>query len=233
LRQIVQTLGRMVPVRGLRRGVRQAILHRPGFADAMWILEVVAAKLGGDFPEAVAFWRSGVEVPRPEPSQPAHAEAAGEDLGEEAGPTGRRRRRRRRSRRRGKGAVAGPPQEPGRAQPAEVARPERAPAQVPKPERAPAERPAKREDLPSPWDDNYFFAALPTAPKLEEEDGDTDRYGAAAVVRGLDTAAATVDEDDAETPPPGHAPARKRRRRRRPRGGKPPDGGTSAPAPSE
>ncbi len=58
-----------------------------------------------------------------------------------------------------------------------------------------AEAPApKRDDLPPVWDDRYFFAALPSVPKMEPEaDGrGSDRYGANAL-------AAKV-EDDPEEP---------------------------------
>jgi poly(A) polymerase len=224
-RQIVQTLGRMVPVRGLRKGVRQAILHRPAFADAIWILEGAGSRLGGDLAEAAAYWRSGHETGGAEPSaheHPEHEAEAGE-LHEEGDAATRKRRRRRRSRRRGKGApaAAGPAHETARPATHErVAR-----------ERGPGERPQKQEqqNLPSPWDDNYFFAALPTAPKLEAEDGDTDRYGAATVARGLE---APEPEEAADRPGPApspDAPARRRRRRRRSRRGRPADGGPAPP----
>jgi poly(A) polymerase len=220
-RQILHLLGRMVPVRGLRRGARQAALHRPAFADALWILEAVSAKLGGDFREAVAFWHTGAEVSPAEPARATHSEqeAGPEELAEEGAPGARRRRRRRRSRRRRKDAPAGPV--PESAAPPAIA--------APKPQRVHAERPASRTNLPSPWDDDYFFAALPTAPKLDDEAGDTDRYGAATVARGLEAPPAAAGVTEAPTASAAGAPGRKRRRRRRPRRGKPPGGGPDAP----
>jgi poly(A) polymerase len=220
-RQILQLLARMVPVQGIRRGARQTVLHRPAFADAMWILETVSAKLGGDFTEAVAFWRSGAE-----PARAAHPERQHEpeEPVEEGAPGARRRKRRRRSRRGRKETAEGPVTAPAEAPAAEGAKP---------PPRVPAERPASRTNLPSPWDDNYFFAALPTVPKLDEEADDTDRYGAATVARGIESPPAK--EDSAEAPAEASGPAgRKRRRRRRPRRPRPPGGGPDAPPiPSE
>jgi poly(A) polymerase len=221
-RQILQLLARMVPVQGIRRGARQTALHRPAFADAMWILEAVSAKLGGDFTEAVAFWRSGAEPTRG--AHPEH-EPEPEEAVEEGAPGARRRRRRRRSRRARK-------ETPERLAQAASGAP--AAEGVPPPPRVHAERPATRTDLPSPWDDDYFFAALPTAPKLDEEADDTDRYGAATVARGIEAPPTAADGAGAPTAPAAGAPARKRRRRRRPRRSKPPGGGPDAPpAPSE
>jgi hypothetical protein len=143
---------------------------------------------------------------------------------EEGAPGARRRKRRRRSRRGRKETAEGPVTAPAEAPAAEGAKP---------PPRVPAERPASRTNLPSPWDDNYFFAALPTVPKLDEEADDTDRYGAATVARGIESPPAK--EDSAEAPAEASGPAgRKRRRRRRPRRPRPPGGGPDAPPiPSE
>ena len=40
---------------------------------------------------------------------------------------------------------------------------------------------AKDDSMPPPWDDDYFFAALPTAPTDAQDDGQGDRYGASGV----------------------------------------------------
>jgi poly(A) polymerase len=196
-RQILQTLLRMVPHQGLKRGVKQAILRRTCFGDALWMLQEAGAALGGVAAEAASFWASGA----PDVAKPG-ARPAG-PLPEEAPPARpKRRRRRRRSRRdeeAGAGAAASPavPQEaPGHKTPSAAA----------------------ASKLPSPWSDDYFFAALPTVPPLDEEDGGRDRYGASDV-----TPPASPDESSAEVPEatPGAEepqPARRRRRRKRRRG---------------
>jgi poly(A) polymerase len=60
-------------------------------------------------------------------------------------------------------------------------------------------KPAKAPEKPPSWDDDYFFSALPTAPKIKGEEGKGDRYGAEAV--------APAEQDE--------KPRRKRRPRRR------------------
>ncbi len=238
-RQIVQALGRMVPVRGLRRGLRQAILHRPAFVDAMWILDVLGAALGADFAEAVAYWRGGAgaaatgeamsdETSSDEGMPDLESEEHG--LEEEVAPAARKRRRRRRSRQRRKDAPAGAKPEQAAPPPAERSRPARAHSERRDAAKPHAEPAAKPSNLPPPWDDDYFFAALPTAPKLDQEDGDTDRYGAATVTRGQETEPdAPRDEAAPGAPPADGPPARKRRRRRRSRRG-PASGERPAPA---
>ena len=70
-----------------------------------------------------------------------------------------------------------------------------------------------RADLPPPWDDNYFFAALPSVPNLDERDDPGDRYGAVAL------ASETVPQENGDGSPEeaggAAAPRRKRRSRRR------------------
>ena len=66
--------------------------------------------------------------------------------------------------------------------------------------------------MPPPWDDDYFFAALPSAPEILGDDTKGDRYGAGSVTET--TAESPSDEPAEDTP----RPKRKRRRRRR-RGG--------------
>jgi len=216
-RLLAQTLVRMVPKQMVRRAFRQSIVHRPSFTDALWFLDAIAGARGGDFAEAADFWRSGGEAPARRAPEPGEAQAATEES-----PGERRRRRRRRPRRRSGGAPAGAAEG--------ESRPPRPPAEPrPKPERRETrdrrggERPPVAPKLPAPWDDDYFFAALPSAPSLEAEEHDSDRYGASEV-------AAAIPRRDAEPASPkgageaGEAPRRRRRRsrRRRPKGGSTP-----------
>ena len=190
-RQVVATLERLVPLRDLRRGARAAILRRPQLKDAMSVLDVLAARYGGEYAAAHVAWSasSAALATAPEPAGapvPREASAPAQAAGEHERP-----RRRRRSRRRGGGA-------PGVA-------PEAAPS-TPKPA-------AARADLPPPWDDNYFFAALPSVPNLDERDDPGDRYGAVAL------ASETVPQENGDGGPEeaggAAAPRRKRRSRRR------------------
>jgi poly(A) polymerase len=63
----------------------------------------------------------------------------------------------------------------------------------------PAKPPDKAPEKPPAWDDDYFFSALPSAPKMKGEEGKGDRYGAEAVAPKKE----------------GEKPKRKRRPRRR------------------
>ena len=83
--------------------------------------------------------------------------------------------------------------------------------------------------LPPVWDDNYFFAALPTVPQLEGDEAGSDRYGARALAVATETAAETDETGGAPDSSAGTAgaPPRKRRRSRRGRGR---SGGNSDPA---
>jgi poly(A) polymerase len=81
---------------------------------------------------------------------------------------------------------------------------------------------AERDDLPPPWDDNYFFAALPNAPKTEVTEDHGTRYG--QVVSPdveADVEADAASEEAAPEDTPETKPRRKRRPRRRKRGPKP------------
>lgn len=200
-RQTLLTLQRMVPARPIRRVARQALLKRPAAEDALRILRVVAAARGGMWTEALDAWSAPEPAVERGPREPIPAPTVDEGEAAPGAPTGRRRRRRRRGRRGGTAPEG---------------------ATMPKPVAAPkpaAPRPASPK-LPPVWDDDYFFAALPTAPPSDPDDAAGDRYGAAVV----------VPEASAE-PEPGAAPGprRKRRRGRRGRGrGRGP--GTSAEA---
>lgn len=72
---------------------------------------------------------------------------------------------------------------------------------------------AKKGAMPPSWDDDYFFAALPSAPEIGADESKGDRYGAAAVAppdsSGDRPAVSKSGADRAARP------RRKRRRRRR------------------
>jgi len=75
----------------------------------------------------------------------------------------------------------------------------------------------KKANLPPKWDDDYFFAALPSAPEDRGGDAEGDRYGAAAVAPPGGTGdkpSAEAPETEAEAPPPRKRRPRRRRRRR-------------------
>jgi len=92
-RQVLATLFRMVPVGRPRRNTMRAILNRECLPDALWILRVLADRMGGEFETAYAFW----STERPEPQEATSDETA---------ETPRPRRRRRRSRSRSGEAAA-------------------------------------------------------------------------------------------------------------------------------
>jgi hypothetical protein len=139
----------MVPASRARRGARRALVRREATVDALWMLEVLAKRRGGELAASAALWHEGADA------EPAASPRVGEP---EPEGTGRRRRRRGGRRRRGAGArEAGAPVTA--SAPRESAEPRRP-------------KPAQR-DLPPVWDDRYFFAALPDAPPLEA-DGDPE-----------------------------------------------------------
>ena len=90
------------------------------------------------------------------------------------------------------------------------------------PSRKPPERPrgAKDEALPPVWDDDYFFAALPSVPQADGKETKGDRYGAASVASpSPPEAGQSADEPQGltpadDSPPPGRRRRRPRRRRR-------------------
>ncbi len=187
-RQILGTLTRMVPARRVRRGSKRVILRRECLPEALWLLNVLAQRLGREFEVARAFWTADAgprqrTVPlQPEAAAPPRTPAA--------------RRGRRRGRRRGTG------EKPALS---EALAPAGA-GGAPKP------------GMPPPWDDNYFFAALPSAPEIAgDEEAQGDRYGAAA----LGPAGTTADGAPASVVIGANAtatakPKRRRRRRRKP-----------------
>ncbi len=197
MRQTLSTLQRMVPVKPMRRGAKLALMRRPAFANALAMLDALAPVLGGEFAAARASWAEAATATVGTSPRPEADDAVSPAI---EGGRGKRRRGRRGGRGRRKDRVGDVAAAPTVAVPA----------------------PALK--LPPVWDDNYFFAALPSVPALEGGDDDdaSDRYAHGVVV---------VTE-----PPPGEKPSpagRKRRRGgRRHRKGGPiiPPSGSSSPA---
>jgi poly(A) polymerase len=178
-RQVLATLWRMVPARRVRRNTKRAILRRECLPDALWVLRLLADRLGEDFKAAHAYWTAGLE----DQPEARAAEAAGPR------PTRRGRRRSRRKPRTARAKAAG------------ETRPRRD---------APPDE-AKKGAMPPPWDDNYFFAALPSAPEIGGDDSKGDRYGADAV------APPTAPDDGKGAAKSEAGPAARPKRKRRPR----------------
>ncbi len=196
-RQILTSLLRMVPTSRVRRNTKRAILARECLPDALWILEATANLWGGDFAEAFEAWKSAAGEAPARTERAERTEQKERRSPREGG--GRRRRSRRGS---------------GRRKSSEADDQKR---------EAPERRAEPRDDLPPPWDDSYFFAALPSVPEMAGNEGKTDRYGAAALE--AETQASQGPDDD-ETPPDateteasaaesGEGKPRRRRRRRR------------------
>ncbi len=234
-RQVLSTLQRMVPMRAMRRAQRLTLMKRPAFTDALWMLEALSPVLLGEFAAAREAWSQQVAthgavepervVPFPLPPE--------DESGGRAAPEGERKRRRRRGRRGGAGRKRGPDVPAERPAGDAAAIPA---AAAPK---HPAKEPRARDPkLPPVWDDDYFFAALPSVPPIDTETDDTDRYGANLVVaqdaRGDSDPASPVTESPSD---PSHPAPRRRRRRggRRHRKAGPiiPPNGSPAPAGGE
>jgi poly(A) polymerase len=83
-----------------------------------------------------------------------------------------------------------------------------------------------KEEMPPPWDDGYFFAALPTVPEMDGEESDHDRHGGeppagAAPAEAAAAPRAETDsrsDPDKDASPPKPRKRRRRRRRSRPKG---------------
>jgi poly(A) polymerase len=233
-RQILTTLFRMVPAKRVRPNTRRSVVARDSFSDALWILDVASAQYGDAFVEARDFWRGANEAAGP--AQPRTREKDEGGSGDDAP----RRSRRRRSRRggagqRGRGEALGETE--GESQSAttesgsgasssgdDAGRGERTRGEG----RSGGGRRGRRSpdgptrpDMPPPWDDNYFFAALPSA----------DDAGAAAEqpVELAEPAEPREDQTE-ETDAIANDDARPRRRRRRRRRGRRSPDGTSEDA---
>lgn len=221
-RQAMAILQRMVPFKTTRRGFRLALARRPGFADALWMLETAAALHGGELRESLEGWTARATETAPPRAPRPHPAPEAEEVGEGPAPAGRRRRRRRRGK--GPGGEVRPDAEAAPAPAAQA--PARRGGGRPQPKPPEDAEPAKK--LPSKWSDDYFFAALPTVPKdLGLEEDGRDRYGARQVAAEAsrpdddETASAVGPDDSGEDPvaegatEAGAAPKRRRRRRRR------------------
>ena len=233
VRQMFVALQRMVPMGSPRRGFVASLVRRPAFDDALFVVQTLAASMGGELVAAAEFWQEAAQrrgtAPPPEAAEERGAEAVAEPAGEERPSRRRRRRRRARSGRQETAAERAEAPEGESRAPAAVEAPAR-----PRPERrgggrrrrggvgGGGQRPAVRPGLPPPWDDDYFFAALPTVPSLEETPEEVEPVEP----RDEQATAPSPDSDlDAaeEAPVAGPEPRRRRRRRggrrRRGRGG--------------
>ncbi len=226
VRQTLTSLQRMIPVRPMRRGAKAALMRRPAFPDAMEILDALAPLLGGEFANARAAWGETIAAHADGAAREAHdaRQVRSIDTITEGAPTGegrggKRRRGRRGGRGRRKDRPAAPPGE-ATAPPAisPPSSPTPVPAPVPKSSSA-ARRAAK---LPPVWDDNYFFAALPSVPTQGGDDHDSSRYDV-----GVVPVTPPVEADE-----PSPRPRRRRRggRRHRKAGPMIPPSGTSTPS---
>ncbi|MDX1388277.1 MAG: CCA tRNA nucleotidyltransferase [Acidobacteriota bacterium] len=94
-------------------------------------------------------------------------------------------------------------------------------------------KPPRKEHMPPPWDDGYFFAALPTVPELAGDDDAHDRYGAkpaAGDQRAKQARASTERTKEGPTTDDDEAPRPRKRRRRRRRSRSRREGGGSSGA---
>jgi len=208
-----------VPPKPMRRGAKLALMRRPAFADAMAMVEALAPVLGGEFATVKSAWAETIpahgDPHERETAEPVSAHASDDAAAPPDGGRGKRRRGRRGGRGRRKNRAVDTvmaPAAPGMTAPSPAA------LQAP-PAAVPATRGPK---LPPVWDDNYFFAALPSVPETadQDDDGDSGRYASGVVE--------VTDQPGDPKPSPN---GRKRRRGgRRHRGGGPiiPPAGSSS-----
>ena len=210
-RQLLITLQRLVSTKNMRGGARRSIQSRDCYPDVLWMLGVVAASYKGSFTAVLEEWSGREPVSSPQEST-------------EDRPS-RRRRRRRGGRGRGSDtdepaiAIESKAESKGDAK-ADAGRSGTSRRQ------AAAEKAKPVEGMPSPWDDSYFFAALPTLP----EDGEK-----APAAPGDGVSATPAAEQETQPAVEGDAPASapKRRRRRRRRRKKPGESETAKPETGE
>jgi poly(A) polymerase len=181
IRQALTTLARMVPLKSMRRGAKLALMRRPAFGDAMAMLDAVAPVLGGEFASARASWAESIagHGPTAVAASELGGPVEGEDVRDAALSTQGTREKRRRGRRGGRGRRKERTGEIGIP-----AAPTGMPTPSPAPSLTPAAAPATRgPKLPPVWDDNYFFAALPSVPAQvgSDDESDSGRYGGGVV----------------------------------------------------
>jgi hypothetical protein len=212
-RQVIATLERMVPVGTMHRNTRRSVLRRISLPHALTVLATLAEIHGKEYAEAEQYWRKATSGQRRRedgaPRTPARrtGDAAGSD------PKPRRRRRGSRggaSRRDGsRGEARGEARD-------EERKDERSAAKS----TAQRSRPKKDENLPPVWDDDYFFAALPSVPEGTGQSVEGDRYGArpnqdTPPAEETDGPREPAVEGRGETPRDDEVPKPKRRRRPR------------------
>jgi poly(A) polymerase len=222
-RQMLTTLRRMVPFRPMRRGARLALMRRPAFVGAMAMLDALAPVLGGEFAAARVAWADVVaarDAAAPSDAiETRESNEADEPLAPIEGGRGRRRRGRRggRGRRRPGGEVA--------AGPGSNSTPAHPPASDAPP--ATSIAPARAPKLPPVWDDNYFFAALPSVPThvAAENEADSGRYSGGVVP--------VTEGEPHDKPSPAGRRRRRGGRRHRKGGAIIPPTGSSSPSEGE
>ena len=194
-RTLVMTLFRMVPHKKTRPNVRRAILSRECFPSAVWILTALGERLGGEFKESAALW--GDE--RKDSGGGTGKQGTGDrPAGTGRGRSSRRRRSRGGRREEGSGGDKAPQEtKPVVRQPSVKAKPD--------------------PNMPSPWSDNYFFAALPTVPEGADAPGPEPEDPEADEQQGEETTAPDPSAND-EDGSPAKKKKRRRRRRRKPAG---------------
>jgi poly(A) polymerase len=206
-RQALTTLARMVPLKPMRRGAKLALMRRPAFGSAMAMLDALAPLLGGDFAAAKIAWRESIagHVTAAAAAPGFNEAVESQDFDDTGAAVEGAHRKRHRGRRGGRGRrkdrvtdVATTPTPTAMTTPG------------PAPTLAPAAT-ARGPKLPPVWDDNYFFAALPSVPTQVGSDDETDsgRYGGGVV----------PVTDGAQDEKPSPSGRKKRRGGRRHRGG--------------
>ena len=212
-RQALTTLRRMVPLKPMRRGAKLALMRRPAFGDAMAMLDALAPVIGGEFAAARIAWTETVAgngaAVGPDVVEASDVIEADDAPAPVEGGRGKRRRGRRGGRGRRKVGVGEHAAGPGPAVTAVRAPAAAAAAAAPK--------------LPPVWDDNYFFAALPSVPThvAVEDETDRGRYGAVAPV---------TEPEHEDKPSPSGRKRRRGGRRHRKSGTIIPPSGSSSPS---
>lgn len=204
-RQIISTLQRMVPIASMHRNTRRALLRRLSLPHAMTVLATLAEIHGGDYAEADQHWRKATSGQRGR--EDGATKASGPRSTEGAAEATKPRKRRRGSR----GGASRRDGSRDRTRDEDKNKKGDGPPAKPT---APRSRP-KDENLPPVWDDDYFFAALPSVPEGTAKSVEGDRYGAKAQdpQEEQPTEAAEQTAPEADEAP---KPKRRRRRRRRP-----------------
>ena len=224
-RQALTTLSRMVPPKPMRRGAKLALMRRPAFGDALGILDTLAPLLGGDFAAAKTAWSEAVAAHGTSGAAlPDDVDAAAPHETEDApSPAEGGRGKRRRGRRGGRGRRKDRAGEVATTTPAHGGLQGKPPSLPPGHSPSPIAG-SRNAKLPPVWDDNYFFAALPSVPTHvgTEDDGDSGRYAGGIVT--------VTDAPQDDKPSPSGRKRRRGGRRHRGRGPTIPSSGSSSPS---